>query len=143
MFHDNEASIHPSVIWEVNVFRLFVIVIALLMTAAACAQTANQTPQQAPPQLPAEGATQAPAQLPAGGTIQSPPPLDSARQMRLDLDQMESLVNNMAAQVSFIRDTNMSILLNTNVRLWSVLIRDLRMELQEQERGKRPSSPQR
>jgi hypothetical protein len=110
-----------------------------LVCAAAAAQTAKPTPQQAPPQLPAEGA----AQLPAGGMTQSPPPLDSAHQMRLDLDQMESLVNNMAAQVSFIHDTNMSILLNTNVRLWSVLIRDLRMQLQEQERDKRPSSPQR
>ena len=67
--------------------------------------------------------------------------------MQLDLDQMESLVNNMAAQVSFIRDTNMSILLNTNVRLWSVLIRDLRMQLQEQQRQRalqdKANSPQR
>jgi len=65
--------------------------------------------------------------------------------MQLDLDQMESLVNNMAAQVSFIRDTNMSILLNTNVRLWTVLIRDLRMQMQEQQRGGKPAAnpPQR
>jgi hypothetical protein len=53
---------------------------------------------------------------------------------------MDSLVNNMAAQVSFIRDTNMSILLNTNVRLWSILIRDLRMQLQEQQKGIRPAA---
>ncbi len=54
--------------------------------------------------------------------------------MQVDLDQMESMVNNMAAQVGFIHDTNMSILLNTNVRLWSVLIHDLRLQLQEQQR---------
>jgi hypothetical protein len=114
----------------------------LMACAAVCAQTANQTQQQAAPQsLGAVG--QSTPQLPAGGMNQPPPPLDTAHQIQLDLDQMESLVNNMAAQVSFIRDTNMSILLNTNVRLWTVLIRDLRMQLQEQ--GKRPatSSPQR
>ncbi len=55
--------------------------------------------------------------------------------MQMDLDQMESMVNNMAAQVGFIHDTNMSILLNTNVRLWSVLIRDLRLQLQQQQKG--------
>lgn len=128
MLHHNEAPTHPSVIWEVNVFRLLAIVIVLLATATAAAQTANPTPQQEPPQLPPGAATQA------------PPPLDPAHQMQLDLDQMDSLVNNMAAQVSFIRDTNMSILLNTNVRLWSVLIRDLRMQLQQQGKGMRPAS---
>lgn len=123
--------------------RFFVIVIAMLMAGAAAAQTAGQTPQSAPPQTPAGAATQAPPQLPAGGMTQQQP-LDSTRQMRLDLDQMDSLLNNMSAQVNFIRDTNMSILLNTNVRLWSVLIRDMRMQLQEQERApKNTGSPQR
>ena len=57
-----------------------------------------------------------------------------AQQMQLDLNQMESLLSNMSAQVNFVRDTNMSILLNTNVRLWSVLLRDLRLQLEEQQR---------
>jgi len=107
--------------------RLFVIVIVMLAAAAVTAQTANPSQQQAPPQVP-----------PAATAPPVPPP-DTARQMQLDLDQMESLVNNMAAQVSFIRDTNMSILLNTNVQLWSVLIRDLRMQLQEQQRAPKPT----
>jgi len=103
------------------------------MAMAASAQTARSD--------------QPPAQTEATPAAPSNPvvPADPARQMQLDLDRMESLVNNMAAQVSFVRDTNMSILLNTNVQLWSVLIRDLRMQLQEQQGGKRPteSSPQR
>jgi hypothetical protein len=96
--------------------------------AMAWAQTADQSPQPTP------------APKAASSEVPSPgPAVDPARQMQLDLDQMDSLVNNMAAQVSFIRDTNMSILLNTNVRLWSVLLRDLRLQLQEQQRGSRPA----
>ena len=113
--------------------KLCAIILAILMACAAvCAQTASQTQPQPQP--------------PAGGIPQSAPPIDRARQMELDLNQMESLLNNMAAQVSFIRDTNMSILLNTNVQLWSVLIRDLRLQLQEQQRhpaSENINSPQR
>ena len=70
--------------------------------------------------------------------------LDATHQMQLDLDQMDSLVNNMAAQTSFIRDTNMSILLNTNVRLWSILIRDLRLQVdaQQKQAADKLNSPQ-
>ncbi len=77
------------------------------------------------------------AQQPAPAQSTQPevaPRPDPAQQMQLDLNQMESLLNNMSAQVNFIHDTNMSILLNTNVRLWSVLLRDLRLQLQEQQR---------
>lgn len=108
-------------------------IMLLVACAIACAQSANQNQQ--PPSAPN-----------AGGPQASSPRPDPAHQMELDLDQMDSLVNNMAAQVSFIRDTNMSILLNTNVRLWTVLIRDLRMQLQEQQKGALPektNSPQR
>jgi hypothetical protein len=106
------------------------------MVLAMSAQTADRNPQQSSlRQDPAQAATANP----------SPPP-DPAHQMQLDLDQMESMVNNMAAQVGFIRDTNMSILLNTNVRLWTVLIRDLRMQVQQQQRhaaSEKTNSPQR
>ena len=114
--------------------RLIKILIVMSVSGAiAWAQTAQQNPQALPP-----------PNAPAPGASAAVRP-DPAKQMQLDLDQMESLVNNMAAQVSFIRDTNMSILLNTNVRLWTVLIRDLRMREQEQQRGMRPaaSPPQR
>ena len=99
----------------------WVVMFAVLCAAGTTllAQSNDQKPQQPTAAQPAQ--------------LAAPRP-DSAQQIQLDLDQMESLVNNMAAQVSFIRDTNMSILLNTNVRLWTVLIRDLRMQLQEQQK---------
>ncbi len=103
------------------------LVVVLVACAMACAQDADPKTQQTAP-VQSSPTSAAPASRP-----------DPAQQMKLDLDQMESLVNNMAAQVSFIHDTNMSILLNTNVRLWMVLIRDLRMQLQEQQ--KHSSSP--
>jgi TolA-binding protein len=107
----------------------------LMSGVLACAQTAEPKPQ---PSAPAQNAAGAAAQAPA-------PRPDAAQQMRVDLDQMESLLNNMATQTSFIRDTNMSILLNTNARLWSILIRDLRLQVDEQQRqaADKLNSPQR
>lgn len=105
--------------------KLTRIAVMLLVTGAiAFAQSAEPSPQLS--SAPKAASTEAAA--PAAR-------LDPARQMQMDLDQMESMVNNMAAQVGFIHDTNMSILLNTNVRLWSVLIRDLRLQLQQQQKG--------
>lgn len=107
--------------------RLLTTVVIVAVAVAACAQTAEPKAQQP-----------APAQSPTGAAPQSPAPRpDAGQQMKVDLDQMESLLNNMATQTSFIRDTNMSILLNTNVRLWSLLIRDLRLQVDEQQREKR------
>ena len=99
------------------------IVMFLTLCATSTPLLAQSNDQKTPP----------PTTLQPAQSAAAPRP-DSAQQMQLDLDQMESLVNNMAAQVSFIRDTNMSILLNTNVRLWMVLIRDLRLQLQEQQK---------
>ncbi len=117
-------------------YRVGIVFVAVLMALAASAQTADRNPQPSSPQ-----------QNPPQEAAANPPsPPDPAHQMQLDLDQMDSLVNNMATQVSFIRDTNMSILLNTNVRLWTVLIRDLRMQVQEQQRhaaSEKTNSPQR
>ncbi len=115
-------------------YRVGMVLFAMFLAWSVSAQTADRNPQQSSPQ-----------QNPAAGTANPSPPSDPARQMQLDLDQMESMVNNMAAQVGFIRDTNMSILLNTNVRLWSVLIRDLRLQMQEQQRhaaSEKSNSPQ-
>lgn len=74
---------------------------------------------------------------PAAAQAQTPA-ADSGSHIQRDLDEMESLLNNMATQTSFIRDTNMSILLNTNVRLWSILLRDLRIQVDAQQK---PASP--
>ena len=54
--------------------------------------------------------------------------------MRADLNQMESLMNNMQSEINFLRDQNLQILLNTNVRMWTILIRDLRAQLDDEER---------
>ena len=37
--------------------------------------------------------------------------------MRTDLDRMESLLNNMSSEITFLRDQNLQILLNTNGRI--------------------------
>jgi RecA/RadA recombinase len=65
---------------------------------------------------------------------QAAQPADPNRQTEQDLNHMESLLNNMAAETAFIHDTNMQILLNTNYQLWSILLRDLRMQLQQQKK---------
>ena len=61
------------------------------------------------------------------------PPTDRLQQMRADLNQMESLMNNMSSEITFLRDQNLQILLNTNVRMWTILIRNLRAQLDEEE----------
>ena len=72
----------------------------------------------------------------SGVTAATPPasPMDRRQQMRTDLNQMESLMNNMQSEINFLRDQNLQILLNTNVRMWTILIRDLRAQLDEEER---------
>ena len=59
---------------------------------------------------------------------------DRAEEMRADLNQMESLMNNMQSEINLLRDQNLQILLNTNVRMWTILIRDLRRQLDEEQR---------
>ena len=62
---------------------------------------------------------------------------DRAEEMRADLNQMERLMNNMQSEINLLRDQNLQILLNTNVRMWTILIRDLRRQLDEEQ----PRSP--
>lgn len=87
-------------------------------------------------------AGQAMAQTQQSPAADTPQRLDPAKQMEQDLNQMESLLNNMAAETAFIKDTNLSILLNSNYRMWSILLRDLRlqMELQKQRDAKAPAT---
>ena len=69
---------------------------------------------------------------------------DGLTQMRTDLGHMESLLNNMSSEITFLRDQNLQILLNTNARMWTILIRDLRLQIdREEERSgrKKASSP--
>ena len=60
---------------------------------------------------------------------------DDLAQMRTDLNHMESLLNNMSSEITFLRDQNLQILLNSNARMWTILIRDLRLQIdREQQR---------
>jgi len=86
------------------------IALALLLAQAVFAQQPPQTP---PP---------------------SPQSTDRAEQMRADLTQMESLMNNMQSEINFLHDQNLQILLNTNVRMWTILIRDLRRQVDDESR---------
>ena len=74
-----------------------------------------------------------------------PPSTDRTQQMRADLNQMESLMNNMQSEINFLRDQNLQILLNTNVRMWTILIRDLRTQLDAEQQchptGSAPGQP--
>jgi hypothetical protein len=98
--------------------RLAVIVLLACIVPASPSAHAQQPPSTAP--------------APAG---------DRIAQMRADLNQMESLMGNMQSEINFLRDQNLQILLNTNVRMWTILIRDLRRQLDDEERrGTNPLS---
>lgn len=111
----------------------------LLLSSTLWAQSAGgqTTPSTQNVQNPADTAGQSSAR-PAPGEA-----ADDLAQMRTDLDRMESLLNNMSSEITFLRDQNLQILLNTNGRMWRILIRDLRMQIdrEEQRRGSKPASP--
>jgi len=67
---------------------------------------------------------------------------DALSQMRADLNRLESLNLNMSSEIEFLRDQNLQILLRTNSQMWTVLIHDLRrqIEREEQQRGISPRS---
>jgi hypothetical protein len=63
----------------------------------------------------------------------SPAPNDDLAQMRTDLDRMESLLGNMSSEIEFLRDQNLQILLRTNAQMWTIVIRDLRRQVDREE----------
>ena len=71
---------------------------------------------------------------------------DDLAQMRADLNHMEGLLNNMSSEITFLRDQNLQILLNSNARMWTILIRDLRLQIDREEQrrsGQRPPAAER
>ena len=75
----------------------------------------------------------------------SPGEADDLAEMRTDLNHMEGLLNNMSSEITFLRDQNLQILLNSNARMWTILIRDLRLQLDRAEQrrsGKTGPSPE-
>jgi hypothetical protein len=83
----------------------------------------------------------APAWAQAAGAQSAPSPAQAAAaqsgdelaQMRDDLNKLESLNLNMSAEIEFLRDQNLQILLRTNSQMWGVLIRDLRRQIDREE----------
>ncbi len=83
-------------------------------------------------------------QTTAGALAQSPITQDNGlAQMRDDLNKMESLNMNMSSEIEFLRDQNLQILLRTNSQMWTIVIHDLRrqIEREEQERARAPFQP--
>lgn len=76
--------------------------------------------------------TASPAQSGAQPPAMMQPAGDSS-QIRDDLNKMESLNLNMSSEIEFLHDQNLQILLRTNSQMWTILIRDMRRQLQEQE----------
>lgn len=118
------------------------VVFLFLLSSTLWAQSAGRQPG------PSSQTTQSQADAAGQSTTQPSPgeARDDLAQMRADLGQMESLLNNMSSEITFLRDQNLQILLNTNGRMWRILIRDLRLQIdrEEQRRGnmKPPPVPQ-
>ena len=68
---------------------------------------------------------------------------DALAQMRDDLNKLDSLNTNMSAEIEFLRDQNLQILLRTNVQMWRIMIQDLRRQVeQEEQRRAAPVKPE-
>ncbi len=61
--------------------------------------------------------------------------------MRGDLNRLESLNLNMSSEIEFLRDQNLQILLRTNSQMWTVLIRDLRRQIDREEQRRAMPRP--
>ena len=86
-----------------------------------------------------------PATAPAPQAMQQPASQsnDGMSQMRDDLNKMESLNMNMSSEIEFLHDQNLQILLRTNSQMWTILIRDLRRQVQLEEQHKAVAPPSR
>ncbi len=99
----------------------------LLMPLAMLAGSAAQT------------AAPAPSLPPTSGQTASAQPGDELAQMRDDLNRLESLNLNMSSEIEFLRDQNLQILLRTNSQMWTVLIHDLRRQIDREEQRRSPT----
>ena len=68
-------------------------------------------------------------------------PDDELARTRDDLNRLESLNLNMSSEIEFLRDQNLQILLRTNSQMWGVLIRDLRQQIDREERRRSVTLP--
>ena len=114
---------------------LFVVLLCSALLGQAAASPSGGGNQNPEPVL------AAPAQVP--GRQLSGQTGDDLAQMRVDLDRMESLNSNMSSEIEFLRDQNLQILLRTNSQMWTILIRDLRRQIDrdQQRRSTEPQAP--
>jgi len=69
---------------------------------------------------------------------------DELARMRDDLNKLESLNMNMTSEILFLRDQNLQVLLRTNSQMWTILIRDMREQIErEEQRRAAPSQLER
>ncbi|HKD86774.1 MAG TPA: hypothetical protein VKB58_18645 [Terriglobales bacterium] len=107
------------------------ILILALMVQSSLAQRGTPSPQADA----GASAMQAAGQPPSPGN-------DALAQMRDDLNKLDSLNTNMSAEIEFLRDQNLQILLRTNVQMWRIMIQDLRRQVeQEEQRRATPVKP--
>ncbi len=92
-----------------------------------------------------ENGVPAPATAPTPQNVQQPStqPNNGMAQMRDDLNKMESLNMNMSSEIEFLHDQNLQILLRTNSQMWTILIRDLRRQVEVEEQHKAAAPPSR
>jgi len=115
---------HPQAHSSIYAARVVLAALTLLSLAVTAPQTLAQSANT--PQVSA--ASQPAAQQPPAS------PDGDLAQMRIDLDRMESLLGNMSSEIEFLRDQNLQILLRTNAQMWTMLIRDLRRQVDREER---------
>jgi hypothetical protein len=115
----------------------------LLLSSTLWAQSAGA---QVSPSVPSVQGGQSQADTAAGQAATPPSPAeasDDLAQMRTDLNHMESLLNNMSSEITFLHDQNLQILLNSNARMWTILIRDLRLQIDREEQRRKRVQPER
>ncbi len=110
---------------------------ALTVLGCALAPRESWAQSASPPPSATAQSAQSQAVPPQSGTVGPATPNDDLAQMRTDLDRMESLLGNMSSEIEFLRDQNLQILLRTNAQMWTMLIRDLRRQVDREERARR------
>lgn len=116
------------------------IVFVLLLSSALLAQDSSNQ------QKTADQASNSAASGSAQASVLQPttPAGDELARMRDDLNKLESLNMNMTSEILFLRDQNLQILLRTNSQMWTILIRDMRQQIErEEQRRAAPPQPER
>lgn len=111
-----------------------------LLSSALLAQDSSS--QRRPEDQASNPAASGPAQV----SMRQPtaPAGDELARMRDDLNKLESLNMNMTSEILFLRDQNLQVLLRTNSQMWTILIRDMREQIErEEQRRAAPSQLER